>query len=313
MRNLKLAAVLVFLAVSAQGFPFWKTKKTDALAQAKTLYSAGNYAGAETELQRVLAGAADSETRKPAYWFLGQSQERLGKPDAALSTYQVAARIYSKDMQLLLALAGLYYRTGLLDRAEPVYRDMLKIDKGSFEAHIGLARTYARQGFFSRAEGQYKAALESMAVRDPELWAGYADCLLRQRKYQEAMLALEKPLAFRPSDADLWLLAARIRREQGQKSEALGLIEKAALLAPQRKDIILRQALWLISDGKPNEGGGIALSVLQKEPGEPLASWAEALALISAGDKQAAVPYLEAADRGTTFISAVAKKMLAGD
>jgi len=299
-------------APRAAAFSFWGGRKSEELRDAGTLFADGKYREAQELFQSVFEHSRDAGDRKLAYWFAGKCFEEIGAYDRALSNYQLAVRLYPKDMQLQLALARLYLSTGMLDRAAPVFLTMLKIDSGSFEGHTGLAEVYVRQGFLSRAQEHYKTALDSMSVRDAGLWRDYADCLFRQRKYAQARAAADHALSIAPEDAGIRLLSASIYRESGSDEAALAELEKAAGYAPERADIALRRALWLAAAGRTDAALAAAQTVLKTDSANPLAQFAAGLALWRAGKPAQAREYFAraASAENSPFIAAFSKELL---
>ncbi|MFA5161253.1 MAG: tetratricopeptide repeat protein [Elusimicrobiales bacterium] len=312
--SILLACVFAAACAPARaGFLFWGGEKPSVLEPARELFARGDYAGSaelfEAALASPAAGAAD---KKLAYWFLGQCHERAGKDDRALSDYQIAVRIYPKDMQLLLALGRLYQKTGLLDNAQAIFLKILNLDSGSFEANIGLAQIYMKEGFHGKAEKHYSAALESMAVRDAALWRGYAESAFAQRKYEAARGITDRALAMDSGDAETLLLSARIYGESGDKTAALAEIARAQAAAPERSDIVLRRALWLAASGDTDKSLALSQAELIKRPDDPLASLAAALAYMKSGRPALARPRLLAAaeSKEEPFIARAALQLL---
>ena len=289
------AAFLFGLWAPARGsFLFWGRETENPLKKGRELYALGRYAEAEREFSSGLAGL-DTAASKKAYWFIGSCYEKEGKLDHALANYQLAVRIYPKDTQLLLALGRLYLKIGLFDRATTIFSTMLRMDSDNFEANVGIAEVYANEGFLSKAAQHYKTALESMTVRDLQLWRAYASTLLEQRQYGQAREVMEHTLSIDPNDPDSLLLSARLYYETGLHTSALAVITQAAALAPSRNDIVLRRALWLVSAGQADQGLGIALSALERDAQEPLALLTAGLALLEKGDSANARQYLDRA------------------
>jgi tetratricopeptide (TPR) repeat protein len=306
-------ALLLIGAVSNRGHCglFRKTPKK-VLVKSEQLYEEGKYNEAVIELEKIISKQYSSKIQKKAYWYLGKCYESLSDFDKAVNTYQLAAQLYSKDIPLHLALAGIYYKVGLLDEARSQYKEILEMDKNNFQANVGLAQTYERLGFLRFASDHYKIALQSKSQKSTKLKRDYARCFLKQRRCVEAEDAAQKALRDFKSDPDSQLLLAQVRNACGKKKMALADISKAIDLAPLRTDIAIHKALWLISDGDLKSAFQLLWPMLKREPGNPLVAWTASLAFLKSGKIKQAGKYLgiTAANTQSPFIAEVSGKMI---
>ena len=312
MRRIKFLAIslalLLFVCLDAYSK---KNKPPGDFKKAVSLFNDGNYKLAAGEFDLILTRQLSSENKKSAYRYLGKSYEKTGDLDKAISTYQLAAQLFPNDIPILLSLADIYRYVGLMDRARSSYSEILELKPHNFNANTGLAETYYGLGFLSRAEESYKKAISISPDNNSGLRKKYAQCLFKQRKYIQAEASAAKAVKELNSDADAWLLLARIYYENGKKENAFSAVETAMKLDPERKDIILLYSLWLSSAGQAEKAETLAHSVLKKEPNEPLALFAAAFSLMKLGRQNEAANYFKQAlkSKETPFIASVSKKM----
>ena len=312
IRYMLFAVLVVFFASYAHGFwNFGRRSRDKPLQTAEVYFNKGNYLKTIEAINGLQLQELHSETQSRAYWYLGQSYQRTMNLDKALSTYQVAAQLYPDEKHFLLALAGLYHRVGLTDRARPLFEKVLELDPGNPDAHIGLAETFEKLGFLSLASGHYRTALESTDYSNATLWLKAAKCLFGQRRFVEADNAAMQARDISGGDADTWLVLATISFHQGKLTQALARLDRAGKISPGRRDIILRKSLWSGAAGDIEGARSSVMSVLSKNPRDPLALWALAWLEMKAGRISGSTASLEKiSGDGPSFIVDAASAML---
>lgn len=306
------ALFLALLLCPAQAalWNLWSGGRDDILKPAETSFAGGDYRKTIETINKLTQQRLPSKIQRRAYWYLGQSYERTMNLDKALSTYQLAVHLYPSEQRFILALAGLYHKAGLDEKARPLFEETLEKDGKNAAAHAGLAATLETLGFLSLASDHYRAAL-GIEDYDSSLWLTHASCLAKQRRFTEAENAALQARDLNPASADAWLMLAVISFGRGNLTEALNRAEKANSISPGRRDIILRKALWLTEAGKTKEASETAGIILSKNPGDALALLATALAGIKAGKPQEAAAYLKKIHaENASFIAAAAAAML---
>ncbi len=219
---------------------------------------------------------------RQAYVLMGDSLQKLGRLDEALSQYQLGVTLFPKNVDLLVRQAMILHAGGLDERARPLYDRALTIEPRHWNAHQGLAEIDRRSGFLDRAAAHYETALESVDNR-PDLWRDYAEVLLDLRESKTADLALRKALELDPRSADAHVLLAFARRAQGDLLGAADDLELAAGLgagAGARR----AKALDLLEAGRLDEAQAAADAVLKEVPGDAAALWVRARVRLARGD-----------------------------
>ncbi|MCX5787642.1 MAG: tetratricopeptide repeat protein [Elusimicrobia bacterium] len=297
-------------ALLVAGCAALRTGSSPVLGDAQRLYAAGRFREAAARLSDEQLQRLGDRDARLAYEVLGQSQERLGKPDAALRTYQTGVELFPKDLNLLTDLGNLLHHAGLDDQARPVYERILAIHPNNAAAHLGLAETDSKLGFLDRAAVHYEATLKTLGDQ-AGLWRDYAEVLAQSRKPDQALEAVDRSLALSPEPLS-WLLQARLLWRLGRAPDAFAALARAEEEGGPRTVLALQRGLWRLESGNLDAANGDAAVALRLEPAEPLAFWLRASVALRRGRKDAARKDLERAARQSSspFVAAAAEAML---
>lgn len=189
-------------------------------------FKTGNYQEAANQFQAFIEeaaslGAAENPEYAPAYFMLGQSLYKLGKPKDAIEPLKTALQLKSDDANTQLVLGQAYFKLGDYRNAVSV---LSKMDTASVpEAHRAvisklLAVSYQKTG----QEGLALANLEKAAQLNPNdaatqfnygtraLAAGYTD---------DAVKALAKAVSLDGNDPDKQRAYVRALVRQGREAQ----------------------------------------------------------------------------------------------
>lgn len=249
---------------------------------------------------------------RQAYILLGDNNDRLGRPDEAVSDYQLGVSLFPKNVDLLSRLGLILHRESLDEQAKPLLLRVLAIEPRHGPAHLGLAEIDRKLGFLDRSAGHYEVALEAMDKR-ADLWREYAEVLLALRDFKTADLAIRKSLSLEPKSPGAHVLLAFARRAQGDLDGAIDDLDEAAGLGAG-VGALRAKALFLLEGGKLDEARAAAEDVLQQVPGDGAALWVRARAKLARGDDAGALKDLAAvkpSEDGRNAFAAQAAKALA--
>jgi tetratricopeptide (TPR) repeat protein len=291
-----LAAVALTLALTAAPIRAWRMFSEPSDGKIRPV-QALNDAGKPREVLDALTPQFIATLRgtdlRQAYVLLGDNLKKIGRPDEALSQYQLGVTLFPKNVDLLVRQGIVLHASGLDDQARPLFERVLTIEPRHWNAHQGLAEIDRRNGFLDRSAAHYEAALESVENR-ADIWRDYAEVLLDMREYKTADLALRKSLELEPRSADARVLLAFARRAQGDLLGAADDLEVAAGLgggAGARR----AKALVLLEAGSLDEAKAAADAVLAEVPGDAAALWVRARVRLAHGDYDGAQRELAAA------------------
>lgn len=273
-----------------------------------------NDAGKPREVLAALTPAFVQTLRgtdlRQAYILMGDSHDRLGRADAAVSDYQLGVSLFPKNVDLLSRQGMLLHREGLDEQAKPLLLRVIAIEPKHGTAHTGLAEIDRKLGFLSRSAEHYEIALESLDAR-ADLWRDYAEVLLDLREFKTADLALRKALELEPKNPDARVLLAFARHEQGDMAGAVDDLDAAVGLGAgvgARR----AKALFLLEGGRLDEARSEADAILKEVPGDGAALWVRARARLAVGDSDSALrdlAQIKPADGTNAFASQAAKAL----
>ena len=309
--KLCLTATLALCFAAQAQAGFFSRKKPSPLAPAIAAHTAGRYNEAAALCQNLVIKGLSSDDKELAYWYLGDSYRKAGKPDKALPSLQLGVQLYPDNLNLKLALADLYYVSMLYTQAKKLYEDMLdplpNDDTLLPQLYAGMARTYEAMGYLTKAADYYRKALETPQT-GPELSMNYTRCLFKQRKYLEAGAAAEKALQQSPSDTELLFLLSKINYETGLKETATATLQSALQKSPERDDMRLTLSLWLNSMGRYEQAAKQAETVYSHQPDQAQAQFALGLALLNIpGHRERALSLFRSAAASSIFNPFTAK------
>jgi tetratricopeptide (TPR) repeat protein len=306
---MKLSLLLLATAASAM-WPFSGRLplRADPLADVAELVSKGEYTQALDHMDDALyRRGLSAKDKVRAYLLFGRSLEALGRYDRALTHYVLALQLYPRDEDLTLALADVYHREELDDKARPMYERVLEQDSHSRRAHIGLAESYQSLGLFDKALEHYSQAVRDWGAGDPIVWTNYAHALAGERDFAGAERAVQKAISLAPSPSRLEDRAV-YQRAQGKSDQAFSSLDAAVASAPDDAALLLRRALWLADARLDEEAARDVNKALQLQPRDALAWWCRGLLYARAGrpaDARLAFQSAAAGEKG--FIAKAAK------
>lgn len=285
--------LLLALALAAQA-GFWN-RVADPLRPAREHFDAGRY-------RETIAALAPQELQKlrrsvqpKAYAMLGESHERLGEAEQALSVYQLSSKIFPKDLMLTTRLARLLHASGLEEQALPLYEKVLAAEPGDTWANLGLAQIDHALGFLDRSAERYELALEGELKDHAGIWRDYAEVLLARRDYATAEAASRRSLQLLPTAESRVTLALALRGRGGIEQ---ALAELEPLKGPEHQRM---KALWLLEAGRPADADAAAVALLAADAGDSLAHYVRGRAALAEGKRDAARAEFElAAKNGKT-------------
>ena len=117
---------------------------TDALAQAQSIYDAGDTAGADAILRELLAGDAARPERAALLPFAGHTARKLGDHRRAIELLREAAAAVPERADVLADLALALLEAGMTDEAGRHARRALALAPDTPNAHHVLARIALR-------------------------------------------------------------------------------------------------------------------------------------------------------------------------
>jgi serine/threonine-protein kinase len=169
-----------------------------------------------------------------AYVTLGRIHDTLGKNDLALSEFQRALQLDSRNADALTGEAHSYEHAGRLPDAEAAYKKAIALRPDYWDGYNSLGLFYDDQGRYEDAFKQLQHAIEltpDNSTAYSNLGAAYVDSG-DAKNYAPAEAALKKSIELAPSYGaygnlgDLYLLQNRFAEAAAATEKALQLNDK---------------------------------------------------------------------------------------
>jgi tetratricopeptide (TPR) repeat protein len=207
-------------------------------------------------LQRRVATIDAPAERVTLLVEIAELERKVNRPDAALAALAAAAAAAPNDPRVFAPLADLYFITGRLDEAAPIY-DRLAEDAKAGRRMKDVARFRQRQGGILEARGDGAAALvayeEALRVNPTDvttmtglgrLYFAAEDWEKARKIYQSLVLQNVDPEAGLTKAEVYWALG-KIHLKLGQPPKAKSMFQRGLEIEPQNPK--LREALSSLS------------------------------------------------------------------
>jgi len=216
--------------------------------------------------------ALQQTPRNPQLWTLqGIAYASKGDNKQALAAFQHALSISPNNIAALAGAAQIQYQAGSQD-AVPLLNHLLQLRPGDPTASAMLAVLEYRQGNCKAAAPHFERAAELVDTQIDALHA-YATCLVRLKRFDDAVAVFQKAVALRPGDAqevrvlasiqlmghkpqdaistlrplldskeanaDTLQLASRAYEDAGDTPQAVATLRQALLLDPKNTSLYL--------------------------------------------------------------------------
>lgn len=261
-------------------------------------------------LDALLKEKPSSKIKKEIYKYMGECYDVQNATDKALSIYLLAHTLYPENEFFTLKLAQLYLRTGFYEKSVELFKEVLKQDPLNLQAAAGLARSYMLLGFLTKARKYYQETVELTKHQNKTFLKEYAVCLLKQRKYMEAIDVIKQANSLDAKDLMVYKIMARIYIGMADYKNAIKTLESAEKIHPVT-DIISQKVFVLMIAGNFKEALQEANKLIEKDKKSYPAKLAKAIIMIKQKDKKGAIKILkEVSQNATPFISKISGKIL---
>lgn len=213
-----------------------------------------------------------------------RTQGQGAQAEAALKK---ASRLAPENAAPHAALGNLYVLSGeRYAAAAQAYSKAIALEPRYADAHFGLGLMEARQGRGEAAAASLKKAAE-LAPEDPLPSYHLARLYLVEKKYDQALQALDGALRAAPSYAPAWLARGDVLASKGEDGKALKEYEAASKLDPD--DPVARVRLGMVYKrvGQVKEADAAYQAAIALDPQQAVAYnnlanlWVENTALLS--------------------------------
>jgi len=229
------------LAALRQAIERFPERESFKVFLAMDLIEGGRPAEARDFCRALVAGDASMTA---AHILLGDAEELLDEPDAALASYERAAALEPQNGPLQAKIAALWVKKGDLAKAQAILEGLggRKAVVGSPEfsaAMSGLGLALLGAGEVDRALELYRKAT-LLSPESPAVWLNLGSAYFALGRYDEALESFEKAVALDKTFALGWSNIGQVHlmRLTGDNSQAtadaaFGYFDKAIALEPK--------------------------------------------------------------------------------
>lgn len=131
-----------------------------------------------------------------------------------------------------------------------------------------------QRGLEAKANGDFESAIRELgdAVKvdptNPEAWLQYGTVLGWQKRYDEALVAIERGLKISPNDYELQMAQGRVIAWQGNFGKASDVFSDLAKQYPESEEIMVMQGRLAMWTGQVDKAEGIYQKVISKNPNQ---------------------------------------------
>lgn len=197
------------------------------------------------------------------YQALGIILSRLGMHNEAIEALNRAIELGAKDDAYTHYNLGIEYaNTGQLDKAIEEYHISISIHRDFPEAHLELGRCLNAIGETAKAMTEIKTAVE-LNPTNSNAWREYALTLAVNKRWEEALNAIEKALTISPDNIENHLAEGYIFFSVGDNTKAKRSFTNAIKLAPNDPNPLTCLGIVLSSEGNIGEAEKVLKKALE--------------------------------------------------
>ena len=199
--------------------PLWPVSNTDLSYLYSLAVAAGHCGRHELEQQAINKLMEEGKDSPLVHLLLGKAYLGHEEYANALAELQKAAEADPKLPMVHYNLGVVYRRDGDMAKARAEFL-------ADAEVEPGVAFNYDQLGMLSSLEekdGEAERYFLDAVKRDPKLgtsWFGLAKAYKQEKRFPDALKALQKAGALDPTSASVHYLRAQVLAEMGRKSEA---------------------------------------------------------------------------------------------
>jgi tetratricopeptide (TPR) repeat protein len=208
---------------------------------------------------KLVAGATEeymtSVVTRPDDWSshynLGIFHQNRGDAEKALSSYEIAARLYPESLMPLINSSVLYSYVGNPVKAEENLKMVIEMDPGNEAANLNLGLLLAEQGKLGEAEKALQAAL--LANPAQPVAAYNLSVISAQRSIQEAVAYAKIAADAAPEDPKYAYTLAYYQVENGELKEGIQTLKAIIKNHPEYFTAFSFLADIYVRDGKKQD------------------------------------------------------------
>ena len=185
---------------------------------------------AETEYVTSMTSRADNWSN---HYNLGIYHQNKGDADAALNSYETAARLYPESIMPLINSSVLYSYVGNQAKAEENLKKVLAFDPENEAANMNLGLLLAEQGRMDEAEIALKDVLKASSDKNAVAAKNLSVIVAQKGDFAQAVKYASIAAELRPDDPDYRYTLAYYQMQNGDKSASIKTLNELIKSHPQ--------------------------------------------------------------------------------
>ncbi|MDB4583649.1 ammonia-forming cytochrome c nitrite reductase subunit c552 [Draconibacterium sp.] len=215
--------------------------------------------------KEYVASITSREDNWSNHYNLGIYHQNKGDAQAALNSYETAARLYPESIMPLINSSVLYSYVGNHAKAEENLKKVIEFDPENEAANLNLGLLLAEQGRLDEAEKALKAALERNPENNPVAAKNLSVIVGQKGDFASAVKYANIAAKARPEDPNYGYTLAYYQMQNGQQTEAIKTLHEIIKTHPEFLSATSFLADIYLRDGNKNMALQLYKNALKNE------------------------------------------------
>jgi tetratricopeptide (TPR) repeat protein len=215
---------------------------------------------------------------------LGAALHRLGRLEEALKAYDKALMFAPQDAEIWMNIGNALAQAGRDDEASLSFEHALGLDPRLRSASIGRGRALFKLARYEEALASLDDLVNHSEPDDAEIAHMRSTCMIRMRRFEEALPHVERALALNPDNADALNNLGAIHQARGRCEAALPCFDRALALRPDFIHAMNNKAFSLTELQQFDSAFAIYDRVAALDPDNAVMRWNTAMMHLMLGD-----------------------------
>jgi tetratricopeptide (TPR) repeat protein len=183
---------------------------------AQSCFQTKNYSCAFDQFRQIVLHNPDSA---PAHVLLGEVLDAMGKTPEALAEFQAAAKVAPREPEVNFGVGFLQWKLRSYDAAGNAFQKELALNPNHAQSLAYLGDVEMHENNFEKAV----PVLEKAVQQENDIRMAYADLgaiFTQQKRYPEALSALQHAIKLAPSQPDAHFKLGRLYQAMGDDAAA---------------------------------------------------------------------------------------------
>jgi len=199
------------------------------------------------------------------YLLQGVYYENTGKSGLAVSSYEKILEKNPRSSRAINNLAGIFWDSGNLDKAEALFKQSIEINPLSYEAYFNLAKLNYQKKVMDKAVFFYEKAL-GLNPSLNEAALTLAQIYKEQGDVSRAINTLKSALGVPMPDAKILLMLGMLTAQQGANDKAEYYFKQALRLDPGSDEALFNLGVFYANNNQLDKAVKVWQEALNNNP-----------------------------------------------